>query len=295
MKRHLARIIQVSGTNRLFTRANARRTKILLYHAIVDRDRYDPASDPADQCIPVDAFDAQMRYLSLTCDVISLDDYLHRRGAAGKRPSVVLTFDDGFLNNATIAYPVLKHYRMKATIFIATSFVSGEETPWFLGVDRDRKQSMMKGSYREFKKQLAVPGGTVPDTALFDPMNWDQVAELSRDPDITIGSHCKRHHPLTIVPDTMLVDEIKGSKEIIEKRLGRRIDYLSYPHGIYDERAVRIAGQSGYRAALTTKSGFNGSRSDRFRLKRNNVGHGGDLDIFSCVLSGAWDFLKGGA
>ena len=92
---------------------------VLNYH-MVNRMFISLAIDPED-------FDWQMKYLVdhgyHTISIDELYDFLAGQGTLPDRP-VLITFDDGYVDNYTNAYPILKKYNLKATIFIVTGFVS---------------------------------------------------------------------------------------------------------------------------------------------------------------------------
>jgi peptidoglycan/xylan/chitin deacetylase (PgdA/CDA1 family) len=104
----------------------------LRYHGVT----HDPAANGpwlTRGPLSVTAFRAQLEVLSRRYHVISLEEALAiLSGQSRPRPySVVLTFDDGYRNNATAAYPVLRDLGLPATIFVATDFVSGHRPLWF--------------------------------------------------------------------------------------------------------------------------------------------------------------------
>ena len=289
MKRFLSYTLDKFGINALFGYFNKGRTKILLYHSIVKKELFNATRDSSDQCLTDEEFEKQMRYLNKHCDVISLDDFFKVKQDKNKL-NVVVTFDDGFLNNCTIAYPILKKYNIKATFFITTSFLSGEDVPWFLRVPNEAKKTMRNLSFLEFEKK--VNSFNYARNDYFKPMSWEHIIKLSKDPLISVGSHCKTHYPLTILPTEKLTDELKGSKEILERKLKKKVDYISYPHGIFNENIIEITKKSGYKAAITTLHGFNSDNIDPYRMRRNEIGNRGDLNILSSVLSGSWDFFR---
>src|SRR5262249_24422571 len=100
---------------------------ILTYHAVTA----DPLEVP-DWCF-LDArrFREQLRYLKQHFNIIRLREIPAALRAPDHRPTVALTFDDGFRNNRTVAFPILRELELPATIFLTTDFVSSEDAPWF--------------------------------------------------------------------------------------------------------------------------------------------------------------------
>jgi hypothetical protein len=100
---------------------------ILTYHAVTA----DPLGVP-DWCfLDAQRFREQLRYLKQHCNIIRLREIPAAAQAPDHRPTVALTFDDGFRNNCTVAFPIVRELELPATIFLATDFVSSEDAPWF--------------------------------------------------------------------------------------------------------------------------------------------------------------------
>src|SRR4030095_15624021 len=99
---------------------------ILLYH------RVNPDSDPFFPAVSVNVFEAQMRYLTTNFLVRSLNEILRRlRQGKGIEPlTIAITFDDGYRDNYSFAYPILKKYQLPATVFVATGFIGTEGLMW---------------------------------------------------------------------------------------------------------------------------------------------------------------------
>jgi peptidoglycan/xylan/chitin deacetylase (PgdA/CDA1 family) len=139
--------------------------------------------------------------------------------------AVALSFDDGFLNFAAIAAPLLEEYRLPATLFVATSHV-GSTNAWH--------------SPRENRN--------LPTLGLLD---WDGIAAVS-ERGISIGSHGKTHRPLTSLSATELNDELAGSFEDMRRHLGSSPGFFAYPFGAATLRERNEAAQI-YALAVTTE------------------------------------------
>jgi peptidoglycan/xylan/chitin deacetylase (PgdA/CDA1 family) len=103
--------------------------KILMYHGITAGAKFEGVTNYYGFNLPVSDFELQLAYLKRHCNVISLADI--RAGRLSKRKTnVVLTFDDGYENNYSIAFPLLKRYGMPAVYAVATAFVCDREPLW---------------------------------------------------------------------------------------------------------------------------------------------------------------------
>jgi peptidoglycan/xylan/chitin deacetylase (PgdA/CDA1 family) len=115
---------------------------------------------------------------------------------------------------------------------------------------------------------MHVPAGAVPERSAMD---WGEVAEMA-EAGIEFGSHTQSHPILSRLDDAALDQELRGSREEIERRLGRPVHTIAYPvgkAGAYDERVMAAARRSGYRLGISYETGVNDvRRMDRFDVRR---------------------------
>ncbi len=124
-------------------------------------------------------------------------------------------------------------------------------------------------------------------------MTWDEIKEISRSGVVDIESHTRSHKWLTGLDDGALKDELEGSKRILESRLGKRVDYLCYPMGGYDERVASVAMAAGYKAAFGTKPKKGYSKDDLYAIARIRISQTADnLFVFAIKISGYYNFFK---
>ena len=98
-------------------------------------------------------------------------------------------------------------------------------------------------------------------------MDWKELLDLLRQ-GFEIGSHGLRHIPLTQLSESDLLEEIAGSKKILEERLGIPILSFSVPRGFYAPRISDLAKRAGYRCVFTSKFDLNKRGADPMQLKR---------------------------
>lgn len=329
LKKYVGRFLNAAGVNAVLKGININRTKILLYHSVVEEGRAAAGMDFADLCVPAKNFEENVIYLKKNCNVISIDEFISGKAVPkDRKPNVIITFDDGYMNNFTVAYPILKKHGLKAAFFITSSFMNGAEPLWFNRVERlvyfsDKKEippvsilpeglpiaeeaqknrviNLIKAKIRrisplrfeEVLSELEAELGKMeplPGDYCFKPMGWKNAAVMSKDPNITIGSHGKTHRPFSNMDADTLSEELKQSKSEIEEKTGKRVRYLSYPHGFYTPQVAAAARRCGYEAAFTTIHGFNDSAADPYSLRRNEIGNRGQAPIFASVVCGGWD------
>jgi peptidoglycan/xylan/chitin deacetylase (PgdA/CDA1 family) len=225
----------------------------------------------------------QLAYLKRGFRILPLEAF------AGGKPApdaLALTFDDGLRNNVTVAYPILKALDLPATFFVCPGLIEARAWLWnhearqrlrWLGrAEREVEATIgwMKtldlAARQEAERRLReMTAGFAPSAAqreAFDLAGWDELAAL--DPAlVTVGSHTLSHPILTTLTRPQAQAEIRDSRELIERRLGRPAELFCYPNGDVDPVA-REAVRRHYRAAVTTQRGSVGPGCDRFRLPR---------------------------
>jgi len=230
------------------------RPTILMYHSIDD-------SHSAISVSPA-KFRAQLRYLKETgYQVLSLAELvsLLRAGRNLAPKTVVLTFDDGFVNNLTVALPILKDLGFKATIFVTTGHCGGSNV-W--GISSNPR---------------------------FPILTWSQVLQLSKE-GVEIGAHTLSHPKLTRIPLAQAREEIANSKEILEEHLEQAVLSFAYPNGSYNQQIRDLVEEAGFAVACTIESGTVRTNDDLFLLKRVYVRDNMSMAEFTASLTSAIDW-----
>lgn len=139
--------------------------------------------------------------------------------------AVVLTFDDGYRNFYTQAWPLLRHRGMVATVFLVTGNLDGVNR-WDQG----------KGEPME------------------PLMNRHEITELARH-GIELGGHSHSHQNLTELGDRELIREITGCQKMLSDILGRSSKVFSYPYGLWNHKVAQAVERAGFDAACVTQPG----------------------------------------
>ena len=187
------------------------------------------------------------------------------------RPAAALTFDDGHLDNWVYAFPLLKKYRVKATIFVITSWMTdGEKRNHWQGEDGVHSLPAIP-THKEAKKKAASGDFSVG-------LRWEEARAMEGSGFVDIQSHTHWHRDYFLMDGKisrlnpgkrgLLVEDLTRSKELIEKRLGKECNFLSWPWGKYDPEAVALAKKLGYEAMVTTEKGVNFPGSSEMTIKR---------------------------
>lgn len=193
-----------------------------------------------------------MRMLADEHEVVSLDHALDALDAGDDRPTVVLTFDDGFADVLDPALPVLVEHGLPFTVYLATDYL-GREMHW-------------DGS------TASAPGPALA---------WDDVRALLDSGLCTIGNHTHRHVP----PEALTEADIDDCTAAIEERLGLTPRHFAYPWGI-SVPAMEPALRTRFRSAATGALGRNVPGDDPLRLRRVPVRGSDPIEFFAAKLTG---------
>lgn len=268
VKLALAHFFISLGIDRVGRSFNRRKLLVVMYHGIT-RQSYDP---PVWTQLPQTIFRRHLEFIACHYYPVSLGRLMETLDGGPPLPerAVLITFDDGLRNNATVAWPILKEFGIPATIFLATDFIG---TKRFLWVDelyiilaegarhgirlplKDSPPALNRfhrgdvwGAYVElveaYKRtpeserterllelKAAVPLDGVDFEEDFGLLDWSQVQAMARDGLIDFGAHTATHKILTQMEPNDMDHEIIGSKETIQSHLGRSVEAFCYPNG----------------------------------------------------------------
>ena len=209
--------------------------------------------------VSVNHFEEQMSFLQRkgyhTLFVAELVEWMQGKRTVPKK-SVVLSFDDGFWDNYQFAFPIIRKYRIKATIFIVTGWIPEERDP---------------GRAREViphhQGNQLVAQGHGDQIA----MTWPEVKELQDSGLIEIESHTHSHNKELYQDIPALREDLGRSREAIQSHLRKNSTCLCWPGGRYSPESIIAAREAGFSALCTTERGLNQPASDLSRLKRITV------------------------
>jgi len=246
-------------------RAQGTGIPILMYHSISDADN--SSRHPYYRTVTAPrVFDRHLKFLhSRGYRLITLSDAVRvlRGPEADMRKAVVITFDDGFQDFYTHAFPILNRYGYSATVFLPTAFIGHD--------------------CRQFKGTACL--------------TWTQVRAL-RKAGVEFGSHTVTHPQLRSVSTEQMRAEVGRSKHEIEDKLGERVEAFAYPNAFpeTDRRFVEILRralqESEYRSGVTTIIGRSRSSDPPFFMRRLPVNSDDDPQFFQAKLEGGYDWLR---
>ena len=299
---------RIPGFMPLLRRARAGSIAIVMYHGVT------PQPLPVfNWCqLALAEFERQMELLVQHYTILPLHEIVERLDRRAPLPAnpAAITFDDGFQNVLTAAYPVLQRHGAPATVFLVTSFMGTRQPAWperlyHAVAATSRKQvafaeqrwdlsipSHRAAAYRALAArlkplpthekdaaleylhwQLKVPA-EVPVSSPLTTLDWTEVENLARTGLIDFGSHTHTHPILSRCDPASQYEELRISRDLIRERLGRA-DLFAYPNGTradFTDETQRFLAELGYAAAVTTEPGLNSRRTGRYSLHRINVG-----------------------
>jgi peptidoglycan/xylan/chitin deacetylase (PgdA/CDA1 family) len=294
-------------TNResLFPFIQKRKNKninILIYHRVNDEyDLFFPAT-------PINVFRKQMEYIRSRFFTFPLEEITERMKQKDVPDnSIVVTFDDGYLDNYENAFPVLKEFSIPATIFLATGAIDTGKILWHdhvFSAFRETKSLFLeefgtnrkKFSLINLQEKLYAQGEILKFLRTLDTrerlfwidilkrdlgiteqedkyrimMNWGEIKEMYRN-GISFGGHTITHPILSRLSANDMKKETFLSKKIIEYHLESPINTFAYPNGTsedFNEMTKKIVKDAGYSCAVTTIFGTNDVHQDVFALRR---------------------------
>ena len=222
--------------------------RILMYHAV-------GTDVPGDirklYNLPLETFRLHIEYLA----------YLQQSGSfcvrdlnsgVASSSGLVVTFDDGYRDNFTLAAPILIKYGLPFTVFVAPQLIL-EGDPRYLSV------------------------ATLKELALL--------------PGVTIGGHGYTHRRLTDLSDKALVNELRCSRYWLEDIIQKPVVTMSYPHGAVDKRVRSFVKDTGFTMAASSKFGVFSTGGDRLSLPRTDIWAKDGVKRFKSKLDGGWDWM----
>ncbi|GAC15102.1 polysaccharide deacetylase family protein [Aliiglaciecola lipolytica] len=276
---------------------NSKKLSILIYHQVLPE--FDPMR-PYEMYAEV--FEQQLKWLQENFVLLTLKQAVEmlEQNRLPKNAAVI-TFDDGYENNASVALPILKKHDVVATFFIASDFLNGgtmwndiviefvrnwpteklilEEFPeeYYPTSNINEKYSsaekiLLKLKYLPFQertriiqrlKPLASPKGLM--------MSDTQVIELHTS-GMEIGGHTCSHPILAKLDESNARQQISENKHYLESLLKQPLFSFAYPNGKpqhdYLPRDVNLVKELGYACAVSTANGVSTRNTDRYQLLR---------------------------
>lgn len=239
---------------------------ILLYHRVADLE-----TDPQMLAVSVSNFEKHVKFLKENYQILRFEESWGKI----RQPSVIITFDDGYLDNYKYAMPVLEKYKVPATIFVATGNIDNKKEFWWDNIERIillnnnlpdtyvlqtdgkkynlvfKNRNDMYDSYYKLHSILKNMQAderiatieklenelnpTIAYRNLYRTMNSLELCNIDKSEYITIGGHTVTHTQLSLQAKDVKEKEIRNSKDVLEKLLQHEITTFSYPFGCKED------------------------------------------------------------
>lgn len=261
---------------------------ILMYHRVIENDYNFWKLNVSPK-----TFDNHMKYISENYHVLKLDDNWKNTINSNEK-YVVITFDDGYVDNYKNAFPVLEKYKIPATVFVSTDLIDTNKMYWWDELEKifildqykgifdfeqkkyeiynleDRKAACLKirnylknlsPNVREQKMNLLRNSMKIHEVEIKELrcMTSNEIRKMSQSEYMTIGCHTKSHLSMGSNKSIKLMkEEIKESKKILENITDKKIDIFAYPFGSEEDccdMAESILTKNGIKKTLLVKNG----------------------------------------
>jgi len=267
---------------------------------------------------------SQVQLLKQNFDIRTADDVITScaGGNALSKPTVSITFDDGYQDNLDNALPILQEFKVPATLFVATGSMETTQMFWWDRVifavhqaeadtldltdfniqgcniplplsQHHKKQSLetlLGGLWatnyptcmRAVQEIERQLSATV-DRQWAPRMNPEQL-QAFHNAGMEIGAHSISHHDMTLLEDTSLNRELVEPKAALEELLGESVSGFAYPAGRLSDCVLETTRKAGYKYAMSTVRGINQwPLSDQYVIERMVVGDNNLKDFKRCL------------
>lgn len=217
---------------------------VLMYHHILPNSSFIAFS--------VNEFREQMSFLAQNgWTTLSSDEfYRYKKGEfQAPKKSLLLTFDDGWRDNYVYAYPILKEFGLKATLFLITEWIEKSS---------EGKESFEPMEHKEAKQEVSRNPSKVI-------LSWNEIEKMKDVFDFHSHTHTHRDNYFEKLTWN---EEFEKSRTIIQQRLGFDDLHLCWPRGVYDNTSIKKAKEEGFELFYTIQRGVNKPDGNMDEIKR---------------------------
>ena len=235
---------------------------VVMYHRVINNSENEGIYGTY---IYENIFRQHMQYLKdNNFDVITFED-LNKIGWRNRfqrnKKYIMITFDDGYVDNYNLAFPILKEFGFKATIFLM-----GESTynEWDVNAGGEKK---------------------------FELMDKFMIKEM-QDYGIEFGAHTFNHPKLNKLSEEEIRHQIVDVKKPLEEKIEKEIITFAYPYGILNDYAKKMTRKAGYTFTVSTDSGSVCLSDDLYQIRRIAIFPNTNLFSFKRKVAGNYNFKK---
>jgi len=274
---------------------------ILMYHRVLPTFP-DGFSEPG-LIVKASTLEMHLEQVRRVYDLVPLTTFLQLKNK--KNGLCAITFDDGWIDTYEVAFPILKKFKLPATVFVPTGLVGRSCCFWFDNLTTLANLSIKKNKQEQFLQTFVqwIPGWKpgrltnrtvcnliscmklLPSNILDEIVSsayaalgiekensrtilgWEHIVEMGKF-NISFGSHGLKHFILTTVNSEMKMDEVCKSIQVLLERDINTAPLFSYPNGNWDEESLRLVEKAGYEGAVTTRLGYNDQSTNPYLMNR---------------------------
>lgn len=278
------------------------RSLILIYHRISNVTK---ELDPYSITVSPENFSEHLNILKSYFNVISLPELLLRiKNKELFKKSIVITFDDGYVDNLAFAKPFLEKHQFPATFFITTGYL-GKIFWWDLLISyifnlksnttialngkifrlstktKELQKCLNEVTYYfrslnyqekiEFVNEIYFITRQSTSNSFSRSMTKEEIANFSNSRYIEIGGHTVRHFPLSSLSEKEQCNEILANRSDLENIIQKEVNLFAYPHSDYDSSTMNILNNNSFRCGAKGPLGVVHNGSDPYQLNRLSV------------------------
>lgn len=279
--------------------------EILMLHRVVTQ-RSVLADNRLMEITPERLEELILKYQKLNYDFISLDELYqrHKNGRIKDKKFVCFTFDDGYIDNYEIAFPIFKKYNCPFAIYITTDLPDGKALLWWYILEdillNNNEVTLGDGSFyicntiesknltfRQIREKIFSLQNdnmnqvsfylfqnyqfSFPDIVKDHALSWSQINELSESGLCTIASHSVSHAAFDRLTPGQIEYELMHSKQLLESHINNQVNHFAYPYGRYNNNTLKMIENAGYQTALLANGGMERTDINLMAIRRTQL------------------------
>lgn len=297
---------------------------VVMYHRVIQSEDKDPFR--LGMCVSERRFREQIAFFREHFEPITILDGVSRlkTGKRFPRPAVSITFDDGYRDNAEIAWPILRQLGMPMSLYVPSGIFQVRSHHWWdriihavytthkreislgslgvggamdiLSLAENRKEITVQRILdvlwrqpiaRALSSVAAIEAELQPPEhgpTLPETVSVGQLRKLSED-GVEIGAHSVTHPNMRLLSDAEIAVEVAESRRVLQEILDKPITGFAYPSGFYDDRVVEAVKNAQFDYALSTEPGLNRSSDNAFLIERMGAPETNISDLKRCITN----------
>lgn len=297
---------------------------VVMYHRVIESTDSDPFR--LGMCVTERRFREQVAFFADKFEPITVLEGVSRLRAGKRFPrrAVSITFDDGYRDNADIAWPILRQRDMPMSLYVPSGIFQLHAHHWWdrvihavyttdkreisLGsVGMGGQNAVLNLSERQrgiavrrilemlWSKPItsALESVAAIETSLQPPkqgatlpetVSKEQLRRLSEE-GVEVGAHSVTHPNMRLLSDDEIAREVSASKQALEELLGTPIAGFAYPSGFYDDRVVQAVRAAQFQYAVSTEPGLNGRSGNPYLIERMGAPETNLADLKRCIAN----------